>query len=391
MKRILTVFLCAIALLSIIAVVLFPSQKVTASGQATVEWLSTASPSQGEFKQVFAPTELVFPRDFGSHEDYQTEWWYYTGNLETATGRPFGYELTFFRRALTPKNQSISVESASHWRSNQIYFAHFTISDITENKFYPSERFNRDAVGLAGAKAEPYSVWLDDWSVTEVTPGQVRLEAKTDKVALNLVLQQTLPPILEGDRGYSRKGSESGNASYYYSIVRQKTTGTVTVEKENFAVKGLSWKDHEYSTSFLSTGDIGWDWFSLQFDNDTALMLYLLRREDGTIEPLSSGNFIAADGKVELLSAKDWQVEVLDTWKSSYSGAKYPARWKIKIPKLGLSLEGKPLMANQELNISTVYWEGAVNFRGEMAEKPVTALGYIEMTGYANRSLTDVL
>lgn len=391
MKRILTVLLCALALLGSIAFILFPSQKVTASGQATVEWLSTASPSERKFKQVFAPTEIIFPRDLGAHEDYQTEWWYYTGNLKTSTGRPFGFELTFFRRALAPKNQSISLQSASHWRSNQVYFAHFSISDIAQSKFSASERFNRDAVGLAGAQAEPYSVWLDDWSATEVTPGQVRLKAKTDQVALDLLLQQTLPPVLQGDRGYSRKGPEPGNASYYYSIVQQKTTGTVTLGEETFAVKGLSWKDHEYSTSFLSAGVIGWDWFSLQFDDGTALMLYLLRRENGTIEPLSSGNFIAADGKVELLSASDWQVEVLNTWKSPYSGAKYPAHWQISIPKLGLSLEGKPLMANQELNISTVYWEGAVNFHGEMAAKPVTASGYIEMTGYANKSLTDLL
>jgi len=230
MKRILTVLLCALALLGSIAFILFPSQKVTASGQATVEWLSTASPSEGKFKQVFAPTEIIFPRDLGPHEDYQTEWWYYTGNLKTSTGRPFGFELTFFRRALAPKNQLISLQSASHWRSNQVYFAHFSISDIAQSKFSASERFNRDAVGLAGAQAEPYSVWLDDWSATEVTPGQVRLKAKTDQIALDLLLQQTLPPVLQGDRGYSRKGPEPGNASYYYSIVQQKTVVSQKVE-----------------------------------------------------------------------------------------------------------------------------------------------------------------
>ncbi|MBW4509974.1 MAG: hypothetical protein KME64_26190 [Scytonematopsis contorta HA4267-MV1] len=391
MKKIFTIFTLITLLIGSITFFLFPQQKVTASGKATVEWIANTPSSPGEFKQAIAPQEIVFPRDLGPHKDYQTEWWYYTGNLETETGRPFGFELTFFHRALTPKLESQNLESGSQLRSNEVYFSHFTISDIAANKFYPKERFSRGAAKLAGAQAEPYGVWLDDWSVSEIAQGKVRLKAKTDKVALDLVLQQTLPPVLQGDKGFSRKGVEPGNASYYYSIVRQKTTGTITVGEENFSVNGLSWKDHEYSTSFLSKGDIGWDWFSLQLNNDTALMLYLLRREDGTIEPLSSGNFIAADGKVQPLSPKDWQIEVLDTWKSPKSGGKYPSKWLINIPKLGLSLEGQPLMLNQELDISTIYWEGAVGFRGEMEGKPLEAKGYIEMTGYANNSLTDIL
>jgi predicted secreted hydrolase len=384
-----------IALTTIIIVgitfLLLPPQKVTASGKASVEWLADVSPTKEQFKQALAPQKIVFPRDFGAHEDYQTEWWYYTGNLETESGRPFGYELTFFRRALNPQERSATTKLVSQWRSNQVYFAHFTISDIAGDRFYPSERFSRGAAKLAGAQAQPYSVWLDDWSVAEIEPGKVQLKAKTDRVALDLNLEQTLPPVLQGDKGFSRKGLEPGNASYYYSIVRQETTGKVTVGEETFDVTGLSWKDHEYSTSFLSKGDIGWDWFSLQLDNDTALMLYLLRKEDGSIESLSSGNFIAADGKVEQLSPQDWNIEVLDTWKSPKSNAQYPAKWRINIPKLALSLQGKPLMSNQELDISTVYWEGAVAFDGEMAGKEVQAKGYIELTGYANHSLSEVL
>lgn len=386
MKRIFTI-ITLIALIIGGITFLIPSSKVTATGKASVEWVATTSP-QGEFKQALPPAKLSFPRDLGPHDDYQTEWWYYTGNLETTTNRPFGYELTFFRRALTPNTVAAS---QSRWRSNQVYFAHFTISDIAQNKFYPQERFSRGAANLAGAKAEPYGVWLDDWSVTEIAPCQVQLKAKTDKVGLDLVLQQTLPPILQGDNGYSRKGIAASNASYYYSIVQQKTTGTVTVGDESYDVHGMSWKDHEYSTSFLDKGDIGWDWFSLQLDNNTALMLYLLRREDGTVEPVSAGNFIAANGKVEPLSPQDWQIEVLANWKSPKSGGNYPSKWRINIPKLALSLEGEPLMPNQELDISTVYWEGAVSFKGEISGQPIQAKGYVEMTGYANHSLTEVL
>jgi predicted secreted hydrolase len=201
-------------------------------------------------------------------------------------------------------------------------------------------------------------------------------------VALDLLLEETLPPVLHGEGGLSKKGYEPGNASYYYSIVQQESSGIVTVGGESFAVTGLSWKDHEYSTSALSPGSVGWDWFSLQLDDGSALMLFQIRREDGSLEPASSGTFIYADGTVQSLAKEDWQLEVLDSWTSPTSGAEYPAAWRLSVPSLGLSLQGEPLMANQELNVSTIYWEGAVAFDGQRGEQPVRAQGYIEMTGY---------
>ncbi|MEL7407991.1 MAG: lipocalin-like domain-containing protein, partial [Cyanobacteria bacterium J06558_2] len=363
--------------------------KVTATGKASVEWLE-AQPveSESSFSRVYEPQEMLFPRDLGSHDDYQTEWWYYTGNLESDSGRPFGFQLTIFRRALTP-DTAVFNESSS-WRSNQVYFAHFTVSDVEEESFYFKERFSRGAAGLAGAKASPYQVWLEDWSATEIAPGQVQLVAKTDDVALNVTLQETFPPILQGDRGYSVKGPEPGNASIYYSIIQQQTEGTVTVGEETYAVTGLTWKDHEYSTSSLSPGTLGWDWFSLQFDQGTALMLYVLRKEDGTIAPSSAGNFISREGEVIPLKSDDWQLEVLDTWKSPTSKGEYPSQWKLSIPQLDLTLTGKPMMANQELNLSTTYWEGAVEFQGQQQEQSVQAKGYVEMTGYT-KGLDTVL
>ena len=385
MKRF-SILVLLLALLAGVILTLLPQPRVTATGKANVEWLaSEASDSENNFSRVYGPSEMVFPRDLGSHDAYQTEWWYYTGNLETASGRPFGFQLTIFRRALTPPTENVAFDRASNWRSNQVYFAHFTISDVEKQSFYPAERFSRGAAGLAGAEASPYRVWLEDWSATELAPGQVQLMAKTDDVALNLMLQETLPPIPQGDRGYSVKGPEPGNASNYYSIVQQQTQGTITVGDETFAVTGLTWKDHEYSTSSLSPKTIGWDWFSLQFDRGAALMLYLLRREDGTIAPNSSGTFISADGTVQHLNYQDWQLQVLDTWKSPTSQGEYPSQWQLSIPQLDLTLQGKPLIANQELNLSTVYWEGAVEFQGHQAQTPVTAKGYVEMTGYAQR------
>lgn len=363
-----------------------PSQ-ATVPANAPLEMLLV---DDGQTSDAFAratiPGAVQFPRDLGSHEEYQTEWWYYTGNLQTEDGRDFGYQFTIFRRALQPFSEMPLVEDPSGWRSNQIYLAHFTISDVDRNEFYATEKLSRGGANLAGAQSEPYRVWLEDWSVSDITPGKTRLKAETEDVSLDITLTQTMPPVLHGDGGLSRKGTEPGNASYYYSIVQQETSGRLAVGDETFDVAGLSWKDHEFSTSALSPGSIGWDWFSLQLDNGTALMLFQIRREDGSIEPYSSGSFIDADGTVQALSHEDWQLEVLDTWTSPASGAEYPSRWRLRFPIIDLELEGRPLMADQELNVSTVYWEGASEFSGTLSGVPVTARGYVEMTGYAGTS-----
>ena len=332
------------------------------------------------------PGDVEFPRDLGPHEEYQTEWWYYTGNLETAAGEQFGFQLTFFRRALPTEvdGQGSPVNAPeSDWRTNQVYFAHFTVSDLGQNEFYPAERFSRGAAGLAGAEASPYRVWLDNWRVEEQAPGSVRLMANTEEVALDLTLTETLPPILHGDAGLSSKGPEPGNASYYYSIVQQKAAGTLEIQERRYDVAGLAWKDHEYGTSALSEEAVGWDWFSLQFDDGSALMLFEIRRDDGTLEAVSSGSFIYPDGSIMPLRKEDWQLEVLDTWSSPDSGAEYPAGWRLSIPALELEITGRPLSPNQELNVSTIYWEGAASWQGLLNGRPITARGYVELTGYA--------
>lgn len=357
-----------------------------------LSWLEAKPTDAAGFEKAMTVKPWQFPQDFGAHEGYQTEWWYYTGNLETGTevsaeekgqaGREFGFQLTFFRQALKPE---AAVGTKSNWRGNQIYSVHLTVSDIAEQQFYPYERFSRGTVGLAGAEAEPYRVWLEDWSATEVEPGQIRLQAKTDQIGLDLMVKQTAP-VLQGDRGLSVKGLEPGNASYYYSLVQQPTAGTITVQDKSYAVTGLTWKDHEYSTSSLSAGTVGWDWFSMQFDNGAALMLYLLRHEDGTPESTSAGTYIAASGETTSLSWKDWQIKVLDNWKSPKNGAVYPAKWTVEIPKLDISLRARALMPNQELNVATAtYWEGAVGFEGRQGDEVLRGKGYVELTGYADR------
>jgi predicted secreted hydrolase len=381
--------------LGIVSALWFLVQPVAAASpqpSTQLNWLEATAADASGFEKAMTPRSWQFPQDFGAHEGYQTEWWYYTGNLETAEGRLFGFQLTFFRQALAPTdlktadlNTTVPV-SASQWRSKQVYSAHFTVSDIAQQQFYPYERFSRGTVGLAGAVADPYRVWLEDWSATAVGPGKVRLQAQTEEVALDVVVEQALPPILQGDRGLSVKGLEPGNASYYYSLVQQPTTGSITIKGQPYTVTGLTWKDHEYSTSSLSAGTVGWDWFSIQFENGSALMLYLLRHEDGSLEDTSAGTFISAMGETTPLSWRDWQVTPLHNWKSPTSGAIYPAQWKIEIPKLQLMLQGRALMPNQELNVATAtYWEGAVGFDGVQQDQPLQGKGYVELTGYATR------
>ncbi|MEP1077543.1 hypothetical protein NDI52_19270 [Leptolyngbya sp. PL-A3] len=357
-----------------------PSPAIAAN---SVTWQDLPA-SNGGYRKAIAVQDWHFPEDFGPHNDYQTEWWYYTGNLETQEGRPFGFQLTFFRQAIAPTGPTESAQSS--WRTNQIYSAHFTVSDIEGEAFYPDERFSRNVIGLAGAEAAPYRVWLNNWSATELEPGIVRLQAESADVALDLTVKQTRPPILQGDRGLSIKGLEPGNASYYYSLVQQPTAGTITVKGKSFEVQGKTWKDHEYSTSALTAGTVGWDWFSIQLNDGSVLMLYQLRHEDGTNEVTSAGTFVAASGETTHLNHDDWTINTLGTWKSPRSKAAYPSQWQIQIPRLSLVLEGRSLLPDQELNTSTAtYWEGATAFKGTLQDQAIQGEGYVELTGYATR------
>ncbi len=328
------------------------------------------------FERVTGPLPLEFPADHGPHLDYQSEWWYYTGNLETVDGRHFGYQLTFFRRALLPP--PVQPERTSDWAATQVYMAHLALSDVDGGEHQAWERFARGAAGLAGAGSPPLHVWLEDWQVSEVEAGVYRLQAAQDGVALDLQLVERRGPILHGDAGYSQKGPEAGNASIYVSQTRLETMGTVQVDGASYAVSGASWMDHEFSTSALGAGQVGWDWFALQLDDGSELMLFQLRRADGSVDPFSSGTLVSAGGAVRRLSNADFTVEVDERWRSPHSGATYPARWQVRVPSAGLELELLPYLADQEMNLSFTYWEGAVRVQGTRGGS-----GYVELTGYA--------
>jgi predicted secreted hydrolase len=337
------------------------------------------------YAKVLQPRVFQFPADHGPHPEFRTEWWYFTGNLETEEHRHFGFQLTFFRSALAPTMP----ERRSAWATRQAWLAHFTVSDIAGGTFHSFERWSRGALGLAGAQAEPFRVWIKDWTAASVTDRTfpVRLSAAVDPVAIDLVLQPGKPPVLQGERGLSRKSAEPGNASYYYSLTRMPASGSITVEGERFAVNGLAWMDREWSTSALGKDQVGWDWFSLQLSDGWDLMLYRLRRKDGTADPASSGTLIGPQGKSRALNLSDFQILSSGEWRSPRSGARYPARWRLRIPREDLDLEFRPLLADQELDVSFRYWEGAVSIEGTHRGRPIQGHGYVELTGYATGSL----
>jgi predicted secreted hydrolase len=350
-------------------------------------------PDTTGFQQASKPAKIRFPADHGPHPAYQTEWWYYTGNLQTEDGRHFGFQLTFFRRALLPPGASPG--RASDWATSQVYMAHFAVSDIDGESYRAHERLARGAAGLAGASAEPFGVWLENWQVEQIdaydercppdlsAPCGFHLHAAEQDLAVDLELLDTKGPNLQGDRGYSQKGPQSGQASYYYSLTRMQATGQITMGDEVFPVSGMSWMDHEWSTSALSPEQKGWDWFSLQFEDGTELMVFQIRQADGSIDPYSSGMLIAVDGRTRQLSQDEFNLEVTGNWTSPHSGAVYPAGWVIQIPGEELELEIKPLMKDQELDVSYAYWEGAVQASGTRAGLPISGKGYVELTGYS--------
>jgi predicted secreted hydrolase len=345
-------------------------------------------PTSVPFEPATAGYAYVFPRDHGSHDRFRTEWWYYTGHLTTEDGHRFGYQLTFFRRGMD--NEQVRT-NPSQWSIRQLYMAHAALSDLPQGRFRYAEKISRAGLGKAGAETGQLRVWIDRW-ITEATvlehPRQ-HLKASTDGFSFDLMVTPEKPPVIHGEQGISRKGSAFGQASHYYSLTRLATSGTVTTGGKTFSATGTSWMDHEFGSGDLGYEMVGWDWFSVQLDNRTELMLYHLRRADGRPDPVSSGTLIFPDGRAHHLTLADFQVDALDRWTSRSSGARYPSRWRISIPSHGLTLELKSLLADQELitrrSTQVTYWEGAVRAWGTLRNASVAGQGYVELTGYAER------
>jgi len=319
-----------------------------------------------DFRLALPGYRHSFPRDHFEHRDFRTEWWYYTGNLRTDAGRRYGFELVFFRQG-----RERAAADPSAWRIDDLYLAHLALSDLDGRRFLHHRRLNRAGPGIAGAAFAERRVWNGNWSARWDGDTQV-LDAVAEGIRFSLRLTPAKPPVVHGENGVSQKAPGPGRASCYVSFTRLLAEGTLNGDP----VHGTAWMDHEWFTNQLAPHQVGWDWFSAQFDDGTELMLFQLRNRGGGIDPYSSGTFVDARGKSRHLRSSEFTLTPLDWWTSPKTGARYPIRWRIAA--LGRTFECAAQLPDQELaGEGLTYWEGAVAYRGG-----ARGAGYLEMTGY---------
>jgi len=340
-------------------------------------------PVDDRFARALEPLAFQFPRDHGPHNEYATEWWYYTGNLTGEDGGDYGFQLTFFRSALAPGESN----RPSDFAAQQIYMAHFAVTSAPAGRHVSFDRFSRGAGAVAGATGTPrYEVWLDDWRALEVGSGQMRLQAAAEddsgSVSIDLTLTETRPALLHGEAGYSRKGPEPGNANHYYSLVHLETAGNIVFGGAQVAVTGLSWMDHEFGTSALSEDAVGWDWFAVTLDNDVVLMFAEIRTSSGPAQAVFEGTLSFPDGRQVAILPNDFSLTPTGQWTSPDTGTVYPSGWRVSFPQHEIDLTIDPLIDDQEMDVAFSYYEGATVVRGTMNGEPVTGRGYVELTGY---------
>jgi predicted secreted hydrolase len=351
--------------------------------------LAAPSPAAGEWQQALPGWDWQFPRDHYSHDAFRTEWWYATGQVHTAEGRKFGYHFTIFRRGVRPPGDR--APATSRWVVDHLPLGHFGLTDVQVKRFYFDQRLERGAFGQAGfpapgADPDRRLAWVGDWGIALLPDSNFTLKATQAGAKLDLTLTPTRPPLLNGTNGHSQKSEGIGNASIYYSLTRMETRGTVTVDGTTHQVNGLSWLDREWATNQLGPDQVGWDWLSLHLSDGSDLMLYQLRRRDGTADPWSSGTWRGADGSSRHLTQKDFTLTAVpgQTWTSAKTGGTYPIGWQISLPAESLNLTVSAMLPDQELALDPVaYWEGAVSVSGTRKGLPLTAEGYLEMTGYS--------
>ena len=330
------------------------------------------------FSRVTEPRVFHFPQDHASHPGFRNEWWYITGNLSDEDHSRYGYQVTLFRIALAPKPP----DSQSSWATNQVWMAHVALTDVSANSHWHDQRLARGAVGLAGQSNQPFRVWLEDWQIMGTAQGDFpwTIELQTKQFGLQLQISPQKPIVLQGDNGLSQKSSEPGNASYYYSLTRLQTYGEIYIGNQRHTVSGWSWLDREWSTSALGADQAGWDWFSLQLEDQHELMFYRLRKQNGQSDSHSAGKWIMPNGKSQALGVNDVVIQPVRYWTSP-TGRRYPVSWQLEIPGLQQQLVVEALVDDQEMATGIYYWEGAVKV-SSAATKNLLGYGYLEMTGY---------
>lgn len=371
-------FFCCFVLFPLLLLAVACSEKPQTASQGLGVWLGD-QPGEG-FKRAIEARDFSFPQDHFDHPGYRNEWWYVTGNLQDMSGNEFGYQLTFFRIGISPAGQARERESA--WAAETVWMAHIALSDLGAARHYHDQRFARGAAGLAGVKAAPFTVWLEDWNITGASDGSFpwELTAANADFSLQLNLSPLKPIVLQGENGLSRKSSGQGNASYYYSLTRLQTAGEILVAGNRYEVSGLSWLDREWSTSVLASHQVGWDWFSLQLDDGSDVMYYQLRNQQGAADDFSAGKWVKVDGAAQAIRKHEISLQPIRYWKSS-SGRRYPVEWRLELPGKHISWRIEAALDNQEMRTVVDYWEGVVRVYDALSKKQI-GKGYLEMTGY---------
>jgi predicted secreted hydrolase len=344
--------------------------------------LPALQPVSADWKAAEPGWRYEFPRDHGIHPDFKTEWWYFTGNVRDSAGREFGYQLTFFRQGVLPPERR--TPGRSRFLVNDFKFAHFAVSELTGGRFHHAQKVSRGAFGEAGFADGPRVAWIDNWALGTQANGSYQLAAGEAGFRIELDVAPEKAAVIHGQNGVSQKAASAGHASHYYSFSRMRTTGRIVIGATTHEVTGESWFDHEWATNQLAPEQSGWNWFSVQFEDGTELMLYQMRLQNGGIDPSSSGTWVAADGATRHLTAGSYQLQPLEFWKSAATGGRYPVRWKVTIPELGFAGEISTPLAAQELVLKPIaYWEGAIRVQGTRAGQKVSGKGYMELTGYS--------
>ncbi|WP_285412377.1 carotenoid 1,2-hydratase [Variovorax sp. efr-133-TYG-130] len=322
------------------------------------------------------PTTLQFPRDFGSHPDLHTEWWYITGHAKTAAGREFGFQVTFFRSRVEATQGMRSAFAAKN-----LVFAHAAVTDLEGRVLLHDQRIARAGFGVAEASEADTDVRIRDWSLAR-EGGIYVARIPAGEFSLDLRFTPTQPVLLQGNAGLSRKGPEESQASYYYSEPQLKAQGKLALEGQAFEVNGAAWLDHEWSEALMHPEAVGWDWIGMNLDDGSALTAFHLRRADGSAL-WSGGSFRPRDGVPRIFKNDEVRFDSLKTWESPRTQAKYPTQWRVQTPAGGF--EVRALLDDQELDsrgsTGGVYWEGLSDLLDAQGRR--VGRGYLEMTGYA--------
>lgn len=337
--------------------------------------IGTAAADAPKFAQVVPETQLSFPRDFGAHPDFRTEWWYATGWLQTPDGKPIGFQVTFFRSATDHDSRN-----PSRFAPKQLIIAHAALSDPALGKLQHDEKIARAGFGLAGASTATTNVHLGSWRMWREANGSYRVELPARDFAFSLTLAPTQPLVLQGERGYSRKGPKPDQASYYYSEPQLQVSGTVTRAGKPVNVTGQAWLDHEWSTTVLDARAVGWDWVGANLDDGSALMAFRIRAADGST--LWQHAMLREPGGRQRQFGNDAvRFSPIRRWTSPRTRASYPVEFVLNVGDERWRLV--PLQDDQELDsrasTGAVYWEGAVTLERDGRR---VGRGYLEMTGY---------